>query len=497
MLSEPQGRLILYNGGFFYCHGLREFDCPFTCNCSVSMGQQQSKDQVLYDQAIAGNVEAVKALCREGARLEWIDKEGKTPLIVACMDSGLYNMAKTLIELGANVNAYRPGRHAGTPLHHASKRGVDQTVRLLLSHGANAFLRNDDGQRPLDVARTKGHTNVVRTIEGHICCFSGYVREVFGPGFLEALVPQLLSRKIWAVVMPCSPQNPKFELLIYLKPQDAQPRTTIALWMCKIEEPKFHQSDPSLIIFDQTTKTRFKFASAIEGDKRQFLQLYNACKGTSQVTLLDNAGSSDLSAGTTAAACESAPETRPPSLPSSNQPIPPADATNGQVNTADKVSCHESGSSNGPPPSLVSSSGWTYEPAREGYNGWGGLTDPVPTPTQPQCFETSEVTTPINLVPSAPPIPVDDAPIRYPMIDLSPVELSAPAIDDPVLTPEEVKEKPEPTCVICWEAPVEGACIPCGHMAGCLPCLKEIKAKKGVCPVCRANIDQVIRLYAV
>ena len=28
---------------------------------------------------------------------------------MACMNSELYDVAKTLIELGANVNAYRPG----------------------------------------------------------------------------------------------------------------------------------------------------------------------------------------------------------------------------------------------------------------------------------------------------------------------------------------------------------------------------------------------------
>lgn len=42
--------------------------------------------------------------------MQWIDRDGKTPLIVACMDSGLYNVAKVLIEMGANVNAYRPGK---------------------------------------------------------------------------------------------------------------------------------------------------------------------------------------------------------------------------------------------------------------------------------------------------------------------------------------------------------------------------------------------------
>lgn len=38
-----------------------------------------------------------------------MDREGKTPLIMACMNSELYDVAKTLIELGSNVNAYRPG----------------------------------------------------------------------------------------------------------------------------------------------------------------------------------------------------------------------------------------------------------------------------------------------------------------------------------------------------------------------------------------------------
>lgn len=41
--------------------------------------------------------------------MQWRDKDAKTPLIVACMNPRLYNVAKTLIELGANVNAFRPG----------------------------------------------------------------------------------------------------------------------------------------------------------------------------------------------------------------------------------------------------------------------------------------------------------------------------------------------------------------------------------------------------
>jgi len=47
--------------------------------------------------------------------MQYVDKEGKTPLIVACMNLTLYNVAKTLIELGANINAYRPGMINGLP----------------------------------------------------------------------------------------------------------------------------------------------------------------------------------------------------------------------------------------------------------------------------------------------------------------------------------------------------------------------------------------------
>ncbi|MFS7924647.1 putative ankyrin repeat-containing domain-containing protein [Helianthus anomalus] len=160
------------------------------------MGVQQSKDELLYQQVSYGNSEGIKKLRSEGAGLEWMDNEGKTPLILASMNPQLYDVAKTLIELGANVNAYRPGRHAGSPLHHAAKRGLEPMVKLLLAHGANALVMNDDCQTALDVARFKGFSNVVRLLENHLCLFSGWLQELYGPGFLELLAPQLLSRKV-------------------------------------------------------------------------------------------------------------------------------------------------------------------------------------------------------------------------------------------------------------------------------------------------------------
>jgi hypothetical protein len=154
--------------------------------------------------------------------------------------------------------------------------------------------------------------------------------------------------------------------------------------------------------------------------------------------------------------------------------------------------------------SAASGSGWMEEAPREDYNGWGvpnmgpsGMSQGhVQTHDGiPHVFETCSGNNP-----SAPPIPdgaFDEELIHHPSIDFSPLDLSVPAIEHGASVTSDVNEGGTSSCIICWEAPVEGACIPCGHMAGCMACLSEIKAKKGVCPVCRSNINQVVRLYAV
>ncbi|EXC01806.1 Putative E3 ubiquitin-protein ligase XBAT35 [Morus notabilis] len=463
------------------------------------MGQQQSKDELLYQQVGYGNTEGIKALSREGAGLEWIDKDGKTPLIVASMNPELYNVAKTLIELGANVNAYRPGRHAGTALHHAAKRGLQNTVKLLLLHGANALIMNDDCQTPLDVAREKGHTNVVRTIELHICLFSGWMREFHGPGFLEAWAPQLLSRKVWVVILPSGSRHPtrpfKLQLAIYSGAQDAQPRTVIALWKSNLEEPKSNQSDPSVTIFENFSKTRIKLAPEKENDRQQLEQFCNACKGI--------------------------PQARPAFLHDSQNPVPsataPPDAEDYELALAISASIQsaleenppllganlssEASASNshdsdlgapeapGPPASVE----WTGH----GPSPSGKLTEN----NDIQLDSVAPMIQPPDLIASAPPIvdgTSEDGPIHYPSIDLDPIDISSPSVESsPAKLGDTKEDKNSSCCVICLDAPIEGACIPCGHMAGCMSCLNEIKAKKWGCPVCRAQINQVVRLYAV
>lgn len=181
---------------------------------------------------------------------------------------------------------------------------------------------------------------------------------------------------------------------------------------------------------------------------------------------------------------------------------------------------------------------WGSSSANPTHNGWGSSARPSANsgsnglPVQPTHNEatkarpnavapqlhTTQTETPIvshssqaeaaatSTVPSAPPLSgemIDQGPILYPSIDSTPVEFTVPPVEKSVRNSSEAEEdggstaSSSSTCVICLDKPVEGACIPCGHMAGCMACLKEIKEKRGECPVCRAKINQVVRLYAV
>nr|XP_043628365.1 putative E3 ubiquitin-protein ligase XBAT35 isoform X2 [Erigeron canadensis] len=469
------------------------------------MGLQQSKDELLYQQVSYGNTEGIKKLHSEGAGLEWMDKEGKTPLILASMNPQLYDVAKTLLELGANANAYRPGRHAGAPLHHAAKRGLEPMVKLLLSHGANALVMNDDCQTALDVARVKGYSNVVRAIENHICLFSGWLQELYGPGFLELFAPQLLSRKVWVTIVPCGARKLvkpfRLELAIYGGLQDAKPRTIIPLWKANMDEPNFNQPDPTVVI-SSSNKSRIKLAPANENEKQNLQRFCNACKGIPQV--MHPAfpfNNQRLIAGP--------PSQTTPGNPGSTLPSR-ASLQSGSVVTPMAPATHTASSSNNfpgeaKPDTPVTDTALVNGKKQCEVQDVGTSSTPVGYHPHTDSNTYSQIvpTTPNNVIsqssiPSAPPLPdmMDDGPIHYPSIDSDPMDLSE-NIPDCKSNENEKINNDSSSCVICLDAPVEGACIPCGHMAGCMSCLNEIKGKSWGCPVCRTKIDQVVRLYAV
>eukprot|EP01018_Ginkgo_biloba_P030691 Gb_32675 [translate_table: standard] len=396
------------------------------------------------------------------------------------------------------------------------------------------------------MARARDHINVVRIIEAQISLFCGTVRELSGPGFLESLAPQWLTKKIWAVVLPSGLNNPRrpprFVLVIYPNPKVSQPRTIVSLSKVEIVEPNFSLADPMLVMFDKSTKTRYKFLSEHEGEKHQMQKLYGACRGIPQneVRRPIVGGSNPLQPDLPAiappnvtipedvelamainASIQSASQEGIPLSPVSQQPSGTSDL-NGWGNTSE-------GTSNGwGPPDMAEApskkdkySGWSDEVGLTSHNGWGtaeagpstsetaeALAEETtasasgPSVSGNDCSTLSTVS-----APSAPPFPAeyvpssDEGPIHYPSIDTSPVEVGLPSSAEHTMELSANLSKGENNtsgaCVICWDAPAEGVCIPCGHLAGCMACLNEIKGKSWGCPVCRATIEQVVKVYAV
>ena len=100
--------------------------------------------------------EVMVELILAGARVDLSDRRGFTPL--HCVAShGFYSealeMAKMLLKSGANVNA-KSAELGFVPLHEVRTTGM---IDLLLAHGANPTLRNEDGQTPAEYLLKEGN----------------------------------------------------------------------------------------------------------------------------------------------------------------------------------------------------------------------------------------------------------------------------------------------------------------------------------------------------
>lgn len=110
--------------------------------------------------AFFGHAQAVDALLAAGALVNTASRESMklTPLASA-MAVQRNDIARTLIEHGANVNAR--GDNDVTPLHTAAARGNLESATLLLDHGADINAATKDGKTPMTYAQERNHPAMV------------------------------------------------------------------------------------------------------------------------------------------------------------------------------------------------------------------------------------------------------------------------------------------------------------------------------------------------
>ncbi|CAG0883067.1 unnamed protein product [Cyprideis torosa] len=129
---------------------------PAMINCRDSQGRNSTP---LHLAAGYNNLEVAEYLLENGADVNAQDKGGLIPLHNAS-SYGHLDIAALLIKYETRVNA--TDRWGFTPLHEASQKGRTQLCALLVSsldwlkvnlaHGADPYLKNQEGHSPLDLA---------------------------------------------------------------------------------------------------------------------------------------------------------------------------------------------------------------------------------------------------------------------------------------------------------------------------------------------------------
>jgi ankyrin repeat protein len=114
----------------------------------------------LHLAAYFGQDEMAKFLVDHGADVNAVSRNPMAlqPLHSAA-SSRSAGIVRLLLERGAAVNAKQHGGY--TPLHAAASNGDVATTELLLSFGANPEQTTDDHRTPIDFAREKGAENIV------------------------------------------------------------------------------------------------------------------------------------------------------------------------------------------------------------------------------------------------------------------------------------------------------------------------------------------------
>jgi len=121
-------------------------------------------DGTLLHQAIfQNNIEAVKYLLSASANSNALYDQSVTPLIAA-IDDKRWNIARLLIENGADVNLKDANNNS--PLSKAIFHfdGDASLIEMLLRHGADPYQDLLNGYTPMDLAKSKKLANMMQSL---------------------------------------------------------------------------------------------------------------------------------------------------------------------------------------------------------------------------------------------------------------------------------------------------------------------------------------------
>ncbi len=128
---------------------------------------ERRRDLDIFEASAVGDLERVKSLLGDHPELaNAIALDGFQPLGLACF-FGHYDIARFLIESGAEVNSPSRNDQKVTPLHSAAASRSLEISRLLLDHGADPDARQEGDFTPLHEAAANGQLELVSLLVAH------------------------------------------------------------------------------------------------------------------------------------------------------------------------------------------------------------------------------------------------------------------------------------------------------------------------------------------
>jgi len=112
----------------------------------------------LHTAALQKDIKSLEILLAvEGIDLDAIDKNGQTPLHLACK-AGNEECGKLLVEKGAKVNI--KDKNGNTPLHLTAAKGIEGLSTMLIRKDAEVVVFNNNQKTPMHVATESGKDDV-------------------------------------------------------------------------------------------------------------------------------------------------------------------------------------------------------------------------------------------------------------------------------------------------------------------------------------------------
>lgn len=481
-------------------------------------------------------------------QVNWVHhRRGTTPLMVAAASNGRRangsaECVRLLLARGADANATSLSQDMSTPLHFAAEGKSDDpmVVELLLSAGADPFAVNRRGHTPLDVARIRHRKLVARALTERMQVNADWLH----------LRGSFRWRKRWGVLLACNASRSATELCVFKNRDAVRPEAVLLLdetstafrfasadsycWlkrahaftlskpvMCQqVRRDKFTRAPVcrKTMSFGDSETRNVVFAADGEAKLDAWMRALSRSNGRR----FGSVGSGSLTASNSTGLRSTEnemfywPHELRQSLALQHQPR--SDPTLQM------------------PAELTAASIVVGPTAASQNRNEDGDNDPFP-PSQRRLERAqsagARVARPERSVTFAPVISTSDD-------DASPLEQlrqqyreyqeqrrqqerelatqdssgSADSVDVAVANQQDASSSPQaaeeaeqatvgapsdqPTrelCLICADAPRDAVCTPCGHLSACHSCLRTIIRSTRTCPICRARIRSVMRIY--